>query len=382
MANTVRRVYFGASGLYVAYKIANYFMGNGGDKKEEEKDPVQEFADSIQGASAQAMWLNLVGIGDELGLFQAFIDKGAMTSDELAAATGMDARYAKEWCLTIAAFKTLDYEEATNKFSCPPPVKTSVESDTNLCLASATCALILQRNRLKKCFMDGTGIGWGEHDECLFSGTRRFFRPFYEGALVSVIPDVIKNIMANPNGCLMADVGCGQGLSCRVLSKAFPNMKIKGYDLHQPSIDVAKELSEGFDNIEFQCQSSESFYNRTKFDVVCFFDCFHDMAVAGEAAKQAYNMTGPNGKVFLIELLAAENDSVSEQLALPTCGMYGCFSCHVCLACSKCNNGDALGTLCPTSKHRELFQAAGFKTCESLPSPANGMGFRVIVVEK
>ena len=71
MANTVRRVYFGASGLYVAYKIANYFMGNGGDKKEEEKDPVQEFADSIQGASAQAMWLNLVGIGDELGLFQA-----------------------------------------------------------------------------------------------------------------------------------------------------------------------------------------------------------------------------------------------------------------------------------------------------------------------
>eukprot|EP00039_Didymoeca_costata_P015413 m.261661 g.261661 ORF g.261661 m.261661 type:complete len:52 (-) comp16219_c0_seq9:1178-1333(-) len=50
--------------------------------------------------------------------------------------------------------------------------------------------------------------------------------------------------------------------------------------------------------------------------------------------------------------------------------------------CSKCNHGDALGTLCPTEKHRQLMTAAGFKSCESVPSMANELGFRVIIVKK
>ena len=100
---------------------------------------------------------------------------------------------------------------------------------------------------------------------------------------------------------------------------------------------------------------------------------------ASKAAARAKLVGKPDACVFLIEPMAAEEDSIEQQLALPTAKAFPFFSCHVCLLCSKCDNGDALGTLCPTSRHRELFVAAGFSTLENLPSVANAMGFRTLL---
>ena len=39
--------------------------------------------------------------------------------------------------------------------------------------------------KFEQMFRDGRGLGWGEHDGCLFSGTARFFRPNYAGNIVA-----------------------------------------------------------------------------------------------------------------------------------------------------------------------------------------------------
>jgi hypothetical protein len=44
-----------------------------------------------------AMNASLVLIGDKLGLFKALADKGPMSSEELAKATGTHERYVREW---------------------------------------------------------------------------------------------------------------------------------------------------------------------------------------------------------------------------------------------------------------------------------------------
>ena len=39
--------------------------------------------------------------------------------------------------------------------------------------------------KIEKAFRSGEGVDWGEHHQCLFEGTERFFRPSYEANLVS-----------------------------------------------------------------------------------------------------------------------------------------------------------------------------------------------------
>jgi len=195
-----------------------------------------------------------------------------------------------------------------------------------------------------------------------------------------VLTDEIKGKLEG--GGAIADVGCGQGLAACILAKAFPKATVKGFDYSESSIVSAKSRAAGLGNVSFETVGAEAFGNDGEFDVACFLDCFHDMSVAGAAAKRAFVATKPDGICFLIEPMAAEIDSVKCQLALPTTQMFSAFSCQVCLCCSSCNDGDALGTLCPTSKHEELFKAAGFKSLESVTSPINGQGFRLLVAKK
>lgn len=48
-----------------------------------------------------------------------------------------------------------------------------------------------------------------------------------------------------PQAPIIVDVGCGHGLSCRLLEKAFSPQRIIGVDFHQPSLDVARQTVAG-----------------------------------------------------------------------------------------------------------------------------------------
>jgi DNA-binding IclR family transcriptional regulator len=62
----------------------------------------------------------LVRIGDALGLYKTLHACGAMNVAELAAETGLNQRYLREWLAQQAASNYLAYDPATQKFSLPP----------------------------------------------------------------------------------------------------------------------------------------------------------------------------------------------------------------------------------------------------------------------
>ena len=64
------------------------------------------------GASVHA---GMVVIGDKLGLYKALAN-GPMTATELAAKTGTDERYLREWLASQAAGGYVTYDARTNKF--------------------------------------------------------------------------------------------------------------------------------------------------------------------------------------------------------------------------------------------------------------------------
>src|SRR2546423_10454585 len=76
---------------------------------------IGQMLSDLGGASSVAM----VRIGDALGLYKALHAKGAMTTEELAAAAGINERYLREWLAHQAASNYLSYDPITGKFTLP-----------------------------------------------------------------------------------------------------------------------------------------------------------------------------------------------------------------------------------------------------------------------
>jgi tRNA G46 methylase TrmB len=87
----------------------------------------------------------------------------------------------------------------------------------------------------------------GDHDIDLFEGTERFFEPNYRANITtSWIPSLENGKVEEKlkRGAIVADVGCGHGISTIIMAKAYPNSKFVGFDNHGPSIDRARMLAQ------------------------------------------------------------------------------------------------------------------------------------------
>ena len=47
-------------------------------------------------------------------------------------------------------------------------------------------------------FKTGEGVSWGDHNNCLFCGTEKFFSPSYEGNLISSWLPAMEGLIENP----------------------------------------------------------------------------------------------------------------------------------------------------------------------------------------
>ena len=92
--------------------------------------------------------------------------------------------------------------------------------------------------RMAEAFRTGKGLGWGDHCNCLFCGTAKFFGPGYRANLVSGWLPQLDGVVAKLSaGGKVADVGCGYGISTVTMARAFPNSHFFGFDYHATSID-------------------------------------------------------------------------------------------------------------------------------------------------
>jgi ubiquinone/menaquinone biosynthesis C-methylase UbiE len=164
--------------------------------------------------------------------------------------------------------------------------------------------------KITEAFTTGKGVGWHEHDQCLFAGTERFFRPNYRAHLISEWIPALGNTEAKLKaGASVADVGCGLGTSTILMAQAYPKSTFVGTDYHDGSIQMAREAAEKAgvaDRVKFEVAKAKD-YPGNGFQLVAFFDCLHDMGDPEGAARHVHETLAPDSAWMIVEPFANDN---------------------------------------------------------------------------
>ena len=309
----------------------------------------------------------LVMIGGELGLWEALGGAGPLTAAEIAEKTGVSERYVREWASAQAASGYLTYDAEAETFTLPPEQAMAfADRDSPVFMLggySVISSAYKDRAKLAERFRKGEGFGWHEHDSELFVGTEQFFRPGYQANLIqSWLPALDGVVPKLEAGAKVADIGCGHGASTIIMAMAFPQSTIVGFDYHPDSIDAARKAAADAGVAErctFEVASAAD-YPGTDYDLVCHFDCLHDMGDPVAAATHTRQSLAPDGTWMLVEPFA--NDDVADNLT-PVGRVFYSASTIICTPASLSQEGGAaLGAQAGEGRLREVAEAAGFGT--------------------
>jgi SAM-dependent methyltransferase len=308
----------------------------------------------------------LTFIGDKLGLFKAMAGAGELTPEELAKKTGTHPRIIKEWLAAQTAGGFVTYNSSAGTYTLPEEQALALTDENSPAYIAGEYQVLMglfkDEEKIIDAFRSGKGLGWGDHHHYLFEGTERFFKPSYVANLTtSWIPALegVEDKLKNGDDTKVADVGCGHGVSTILMAKAYPNSQIIGFDYHKPSIEWARNQAEkeGLKNISFEVSGATD-YPGDDYDLVTFFDCFHDMGNPAGAAKHVLQtLKKKNGTWMLIEPFA--NDKLEDNLN-PIGRAFYSGSTLICVPASLNENGPALGAQAGEQRIKEVVTAAGF----------------------
>lgn len=310
-------------------------------------------------------------LGDRLGLFEALADAGPLTSGELAERTGLNERYVREWARAMVAAEYIEYDADGDRYRMTEEQAfVLADQSSPLFVGGAfhfTTPSMWAVPEIETAFREGGGVEYGDLPDEIPRAIERFFAPGYRHLLTSewlaAVPGLVDRLEA---GARVADVGCGRGRSTIAMARAFPNSEFVGVDLDEDSVAGARELAatEGVDNATFVADSAESVAEEGPFDLICSFDCIHDMVDpvgvlkairAGMAYDGVYVWGEPN----------ASADPVENRN--PVGRSFSAISPLHCLTVSLAHQGAGLGTVIGEKGARELADKAGFSRFERLP---------------
>jgi len=161
-------------------------------------------------------------------------------------------------------------------------------------------------------------------------------------------------------GAKVADVGCGHGASTVIMATAFPNCEFVGFDYHDASIGRAREAAKEAgveDRISFEVASAQD-YPGAGYDLVCVFDCLHDMGDPVGAAAHVLQTLDSDGTWMIVEPFAG--DRVEENLNPVGRVFYGA-STVICTPASLAQDvGLALGAQAGEARLTEVLKQGGF----------------------
>jgi len=264
----------------------------------------------------------MVSLGHRLGLYRAMADKGPLTARDIAARAGCAERYVREWLNAQVAGAYLHYHAISDTYEMTPEqamVLANEDSPVFIPHAwSVPASMWADEDKAINAFRTGAGIPWGDHDGRLYCGVAAFYRNAYKASLVPEWLPALDGVVEKLQAAGAAGVA-----------------------------DRASFLTARADT-----------YPGTGYDLICFFDCLHDMGDPLAAATHAAKALARDGTVMLVEPFA--NDRVEDNVS-PVGRLYYAASTTICCAHAISDGGrTVLGAQAGEARLADIFRKAGF----------------------
>ena len=315
-----------------------------------------------------------VYVGDRMGWYRALADGGPATPAELVERAGGDERYAREWLeqQAVSGYLEVEGDGSERRFDIPAGVAEVMTDESSLAflapLARMLTASAVQIPSLMNAYKNGGGVGWADFGDDARESQADMNRPWLEKELPAALAglDEVHAILSRP-GARIADVGYGGGWSTIALARAYPDATVEGFDIDEPSAQMARANAEGAgmaDRVTFHAVDAAEMGD-AEFDAVFAFECIHDMPYPIQVLSAARKAVKPDGVVIVMdeavgdEFMAPGDDT--EKL------MYG-FSLFLCLPDGRNHPNSAMtGTVMRPRTLKKYATEAGFSDVSVLP---------------
>jgi SAM-dependent methyltransferase len=327
---------------------------------------LDEFMGQLIGHMTGGVLCFAIRLGDELGLYRAMAGAGPLTADNVADATGCNRRLVREWLDGQAAAGLVSCDAAAGTYELSGEAAAALADEASPVFVArgmqSLGSLFADNDKIASAFLGDGALSWGDHDPHLFAGTEWFFRTGYRAYLPSEWLPALEGVDGKlRSGGTVADVGCGHGASAVVMAKAYPASRVWGFDYHGPSIQTARRRAAEAgvaDRATFEVADAKSYPGR--YDLICFFDCLHDMGDPSGIARYAREHLDSDGTVLLVEPFALD-DKTANMAGNPMAALFYTMSSAVCIPNSLSQEvALGLGAQAGEARLRQVFEQAGF----------------------
>ena len=197
---------------------------------------IREFAKCVFDNLSGMVVSGMIYLGHHLGLYTALHDAGPITSEELAAKTGLHERWVREWLRGQAAAGLLDYD-GEGRFVMSPIAALVLANERSPAFAAGAFAALPQQIG---CARAAARVRSRPASACPYdafgprrrAGVEGMLAPWFRTMLVPIALPRLDGVVAKLEaGARVADIGCGTGVALIEMAKAYPRSQFHGYDI-------------------------------------------------------------------------------------------------------------------------------------------------------
>jgi SAM-dependent methyltransferase len=272
-------------------------------------------------AGLQALELFNLYIGDRLGLYALLADNGPDTAGGFAEKAGLHPRYAREWLEQQAVAGILDVDDPSKpqddrRFSLPAAhaeALTNLDSPFSMTpMARQVVSAAQALPALLQAYRTGEGVAWSAYGQDMIESQGDFNRPWlinqFGTEILPSIPDVHERLLAD-QPARVADVACGVGWAAIAIAKAYPKVRVDGFDPDPSSVAIAARLAEEagvHDRVRFEVRDGATLSDKGPFDLAVVIESINDMSSPVEVLDAVRQSLAPGAPLLVADERVAD----------------------------------------------------------------------------
>ena len=341
-------------------------------------DALKMFSFGIFSKLEGAVTAGMIHLGDRLGLYAVMATSvDGDTSESLAAKAGLHERWVREWLHNQVAARIVTCADLS---ATPPVFHLSPEGVAVLAtpnhpaygmgmfhrLPQTMGAL----NAMPEAFRTGVGHDYDSHGPEGAVGIERSFEPWNQNFLIPMVIPALEGIQEKLTvGARVADIGCGSGGAALLMGSTFPKSIIEGFDISKFALERAEErkVDAKISNVSFFDPRDKPIADDNSYDLICTFDCIHDMTHPTEMMKTIRKALKDDGTWLLVDIKAHDSLELNVSKNPMASLLYG-ISVLSCMSSAMSEDGgEGLGTLGLSAVRAEaMARDAGFTQFKKL----------------